>query len=91
MKVSNLYMQGQWKSSCNNLFPLKLVIMRKGKCLVALLEARQATVPMETRRTAYQDVMNLTSFSRVLNHGAVYCARYLISREKNVFVHYRVF
>ena len=23
-----------------------------------------------------------TSFSRVLNRGAVYCARYLISREK---------
>ena len=64
-------MQRQWKSSCNNLFPLKLVIMRKGKCLVALLEAHQATVPMETRRTAHQDVMNVTA-----------CARYLISREK---------
>ena len=33
-------------------------------------------------RTAYQDVMNLTTFSRVLNHGTAHCAQCLISREQ---------
>ena len=49
---------------------------------VKILEARQATVQRKTRRTAHQDVMNLTTFSRVLNHGTVHCARCLISREQ---------
>ena len=60
-------------------------MISQGKCisyLVALLEARQATVQRGTRRTAHQDVMNLSSFSRFLNHGAVHCARCLISREQ---------
>ena len=50
--------------------------------LVVLLEARQVTVQRGIRRTAHQDVMNLTSFSKALNHGVVHCARCLISREQ---------
>ena len=58
-----------------------------GKCisyLVALLEARQATVQRETRRTAHQDAMNLTTFSRALNEPwrSSLCARCLVYREQ---------
>ena len=58
----------------------------QGKCisyLVALLEACQPIVQRETRRTTHQDVMNLTSFSRVLNHICMVQFTVLVSSIEN--------
>ena len=60
-------------------------VISQGKCisyLVALLEEACHASNCILSETAYQDVLNLTTYSRVLNHGTVHCAQCLISREQ---------